>query len=189
MRSRRGSPPMRCARAATTCSSTAFSFCSPAQLPVDYLKIDGEFVRGMSDDPVPRAMVKAIHALGKAMGIATIAECVESAGVRRQLEELGVDYVQGLEVGAPLPLSRYLLQFSGDAVGRARHLAGRERSGTAERGMRVAREAPEVGGLFDEYQHQCVGGGTTHARGRSQGQSPRLRRHAHHRSRRLGRSA
>ena len=95
------------------------SFMYLKQLPVDYLKIDGEFVRGMTDDSVSRAMVKAIHALGQAMGIATIAECVESTDVRRRLEALGVDYVQGFEVGAPLPLSRYLLQFSGDAVGRS----------------------------------------------------------------------
>jgi diguanylate cyclase (GGDEF)-like protein/PAS domain S-box-containing protein len=84
------------------------SFMYLKQLPVDYLKIDGEFVRNMKDDAVSRAMVRAIHALGQAMGIATVAECVESPGVRRQLEELGVDYVQGLEVGAPQPLSRYL---------------------------------------------------------------------------------
>jgi Amt family ammonium transporter len=78
------------------------------QLPVDYLKIDGEFVRSMADDPVSRAMVRAIHALGQAMGIPTVAECVETLAVRRQLEELGVDYVQGLEVGPPEPLTRYL---------------------------------------------------------------------------------
>jgi len=110
---------MGCAFALDDFGRGMSSFMYLKQLPVDFLKIDGEFVRGMTDDPVPRAMVKAIHALGKAMGIATIAECVETAGLRRQLEELGVDYVQGMEVGAPLPLSRYLLQFSDDAVGRS----------------------------------------------------------------------
>ena len=91
------------------------SFMYLKQLSVDYLKIDGEFVRNMKDDPVSRAMVKAIHALGQAMGIATVAECVESRGVRSQLEELGIDYIQGLEVGPPQPLARYL-QLSSAAV-------------------------------------------------------------------------
>ena len=94
------------------------SFMYLKQLPVDYLKIDGEFVRNMKDDPVSRAMVRAIHALGQAMGIATVAECVESAGVRAQLEALGVDYIQGLEVGPPQPLSRYL-QLSTEALDRS----------------------------------------------------------------------
>jgi diguanylate cyclase (GGDEF)-like protein/PAS domain S-box-containing protein len=84
------------------------SFMYLKQLPVDYLKIDGEFVRNMKDDPVSRAMVRAIHALGQAMGIATVAECVENPGVRGQLEALGIDYLQGLEVGPPQPLARYL---------------------------------------------------------------------------------
>jgi diguanylate cyclase (GGDEF)-like protein/PAS domain S-box-containing protein len=84
------------------------SFMYLKQLPVDYLKIDGEFVRNMKDDPVSRAMVRAIHALGQAMGIATVAECVETPDVRAQLEALGIDYVQGLEVGPPQPLARYL---------------------------------------------------------------------------------
>ena len=84
------------------------SFMYLKQLPVDYLKIDGEFVRNMKDDPVSRAMVRAIHALGQAMGIATVAECVETPEVRGQLEALGIGYVQGLEVGPPQPLARYL---------------------------------------------------------------------------------
>jgi diguanylate cyclase (GGDEF)-like protein/PAS domain S-box-containing protein len=94
------------------------SFMYLKQLPVDYLKIDGEFIRGMADDAVSRAMVKAIHALGQAMGIATVAECVETAGVRRQLEALGIDYLQGLEVGPPQPLSSYL-QLPSGALGRS----------------------------------------------------------------------
>lgn len=84
------------------------SFMYLKQLPVDYLKIDGEFVRNMKDDPVSRAMVKAIHAMGQAMGIATVAECVQNADVRRQLEALAIDYIQGLEVGPPQPLAQYL---------------------------------------------------------------------------------
>ncbi|MGH8325953.1 MAG: EAL domain-containing protein, partial [Steroidobacteraceae bacterium] len=94
------------------------SFMYLKQLPVDYLKIDGEFVRNMKDDPVSRAMVKAIHAMGQAMGIATVAECVENPDVRRQLEALAIDYIQGLEVGPPQPLAQYL-QISSETVGRS----------------------------------------------------------------------
>jgi diguanylate cyclase (GGDEF)-like protein/PAS domain S-box-containing protein len=94
------------------------SFMYLKQLAVDYLKIDGEFVRAMAHDPVSRAMVRAIHAMGQALGLATVAECVETAEVRRQLEELGVDYVQGFEVGAPLPLAQYL-ERPAAAAGRA----------------------------------------------------------------------
>jgi diguanylate cyclase (GGDEF)-like protein/PAS domain S-box-containing protein len=94
------------------------SFMYLKQLPVDYLKIDGEFVRNMKDDPASRAMVKAIHAMGQAMGIATVAECVENPDVRGQLEALAIDYIQGLEVGPPLPLAQYL-QLSSETVARS----------------------------------------------------------------------
>ena len=94
------------------------SFMYLKQLPVDYLKIDGEFVRNMKDDPVSRAMVKAIHAMGQAMGIATVAECVENPDVRRQLEALAIDYIQGLEVGPPQPLAQYL-RLSSETVDRS----------------------------------------------------------------------
>lgn len=110
---------MGCAFALDDFGRGMSSFMYLKQLPVDYLKIDGEFVRCMADDTVSRAMVKAVHALGQALGLSTIAECVETATVRRQLEELGIDYLQGFEIAAPLPLSRYLLQFSGDALSRS----------------------------------------------------------------------
>lgn len=67
-----------------------------------------QVVRGMERDSVCKAMVKAFHALGQAMDIPTIAECVENVTVRRQLERLGVDYLQGFEIAPPQPLSQYL---------------------------------------------------------------------------------
>ena len=75
---------------------------------IHYLKIDGEFVRNMVDDPVSRAMVQAIHALGQAMNIATIAEWVETPTLRHLIETLGIDYMQGYELGKPEPLTLYL---------------------------------------------------------------------------------
>jgi len=70
-------------------------------LPVDYLKIDGQFIRQIASDPVDRSMVEGICHVARALGIQTIAERVESAEVLESLERLGVNYVQGYFVGRP----------------------------------------------------------------------------------------
>src|SRR5204863_9306837 len=70
-------------------------------LPVDYLKIDGVFVRDIADDPVDRAMVEAINKVGQIMGIKTIAESVENAETLAILREIGVDYAQGFGIARP----------------------------------------------------------------------------------------
>ncbi|HXO18922.1 MAG TPA: EAL domain-containing protein [Thermoanaerobaculia bacterium] len=80
------------------------SFAYLRDLPVDFLKIDGEFVRGMVDDPVKRALVESIHQIGHVMGIATIAECVEDDETLLALKEIGVDYAQGHFLARPQPL-------------------------------------------------------------------------------------
>ena len=77
------------------------SFAYLKSLPVDYLKIDGDFVRDMVTDPVDFAMVSSMHQLGKAMGIRTIAEFVENDRVIDKLAEIGVDYAQGYGIGRP----------------------------------------------------------------------------------------
>ena len=74
------------------------------QLPVDYLKIDGSFIRAMASSDVDYSMVSTINHLGQIMGIKTIAECVETEAQLSMLEEIGVDYVQGYVVGNPKPL-------------------------------------------------------------------------------------
>ena len=79
------------------------SFAYLKQLPVDFLKIDGSFVKDMLHDPVDRAMVEAIHHVGHVMGIRTVAEFVEHEATRRCLQEIGVDFVQGYGIGRPAP--------------------------------------------------------------------------------------
>jgi diguanylate cyclase (GGDEF)-like protein/PAS domain S-box-containing protein len=74
------------------------------RLPVDYIKIDGSFIRDMVDDAVDCAMVEAVNKLSHRMGIETIAEYVESASVVAALRDLGVDYGQGFAIGTPTPL-------------------------------------------------------------------------------------
>ena len=80
------------------------SFGYLKNLPVDFLKIDGEFVRNIANDPVDRAMVTAICGVGRAMGIPTVAEWVETDAVLRVVRELGVDYAQGFRVARPEPI-------------------------------------------------------------------------------------
>jgi diguanylate cyclase (GGDEF)-like protein len=70
-------------------------------LPVDYLKIDGSFVRGMLEDPIDRAVVESINQIGHDLGMKTIAEYVETEEILAALKDLGVDYAQGAVIGEP----------------------------------------------------------------------------------------
>lgn len=73
-------------------------------LPVDYVKIDGSFVRDMINDPIDYAMVESIHKLVTLHGKKTIAEYVESREIIQQLVDIGIDYMQGYAIGKPSPL-------------------------------------------------------------------------------------
>jgi diguanylate cyclase (GGDEF)-like protein/PAS domain S-box-containing protein len=77
------------------------SFMYLKTLPVDYLKIDGQFVENVTRDRVDRSMVEAISQVGKTMGIQTIAERVESPEVLAELGRLGVGYAQGFHIARP----------------------------------------------------------------------------------------
>ena len=80
------------------------SFSYLKSLPVDFLKIDGMFVKEMHTDPVNRAMVEAMNNLGHVIGKKTIAEFVNHPDIWRALKEIGVDYAQGFEISPPIPL-------------------------------------------------------------------------------------
>jgi diguanylate cyclase (GGDEF)-like protein/PAS domain S-box-containing protein len=73
-------------------------------LPVDYLKIDGSFVRNIVNDPVDRAMADTINRVGHIMGLQTVGEYAESESVIQALRSLGVDFAQGYGVQRPQPL-------------------------------------------------------------------------------------
>lgn len=80
------------------------SFSYLKNLPVDYLKIDGIFVKDMAHADVDHAMVEAINNVGHVMGIKTIAEYVENDAIREKLRAIGVDYAQGYGIALPSPL-------------------------------------------------------------------------------------
>ncbi len=84
------------------------SFAYLKNLPVDYLKIDGLFVRDILEDPVDLAMVKCIKEISQLTGMKTIAEFVENEEIRDALKSMGIDDVQGYGVGRPALSTRLL---------------------------------------------------------------------------------
>ncbi|MCC3411278.1 MAG: EAL domain-containing protein [Microcoleus sp. PH2017_29_MFU_D_A] len=100
------------------------SFAYLKNLPVDYIKIDGNFIKNLAENPIDIVMVEAITKIAHAMGIKTIAEYVESQAVMDKLKELGVDYGQGYYLGKPQtftfgsPIVEEVLgEFSVDSLG------------------------------------------------------------------------
>ena len=84
--------------------SSMSSFAYLKQLPVDFLKIDGSFIRTIAEDSLTRAMADAINRVAHVMAIETVAECAESAPILALLKELGVDHAQGYALERPQPL-------------------------------------------------------------------------------------
>ena len=80
------------------------SFAYLKNLPVDFLKISSQFVRGIEDSELQRALVQSIHQIGDLMRMGTIAEGVETEAALAVLEEVGVHYVQGFWIGRPEPV-------------------------------------------------------------------------------------
>lgn len=80
------------------------SFAYLKNLPVDYLKIDGVFIKDIVEDAIASEMVKAIARIASVMKIQTIAEFVENDDILMKLRSLGVDYAQGYGIAQPCPL-------------------------------------------------------------------------------------
>ena len=85
------------------------SFAYLKSLPVDFLKIDGVFVKDIVEDPIDRELVRSINEIGHVMGKRTIAEFVETEEILAALGELGVDYAQGFQIGQPELLPRLVI--------------------------------------------------------------------------------
>jgi len=79
------------------------SFSYLKRLPVDYLKIDGSFIKELTKSRVDQSMVRMIGEVAKAAGLKTVAEYVESSAALRLLEKYGIDYAQGYYVGRAMP--------------------------------------------------------------------------------------
>ena len=88
------------------------SFAYLKNFNVDTLKIDGGFIRDITDNRISESMVAAITQVAKVMKLETVAEYVESKETRKLIASLGVDYAQGHEVGEPLLIDEVLAQLA-----------------------------------------------------------------------------
>lgn len=84
------------------------SFAYLKQFPVDFLKIDGSFIRHLADNVVDREIVSSINDIGHRLGVRTVAESVENEQTLNALRAIGVDYAQGYVIGRPMPLEAFL---------------------------------------------------------------------------------
>ncbi len=107
---------MGCRFALDDFGSGLSSFGYLKSLDVDYLKIDGMFVKDIVHDPIDRAMVKSINEIGQVMGMKTIAEFVENDEIKGMLREIGVDYAQGYGIGKPVPIEQLIPLFNADLI-------------------------------------------------------------------------
>jgi diguanylate cyclase (GGDEF)-like protein/PAS domain S-box-containing protein len=86
----------------------ASSFGYLKSLPVDYLKIDGQFIRDLIEDPLHEAAVRCFVDVAKIIGVKTVAEFVDRAEVLARLREIGIDFAQGFLLHRPEPLQHLL---------------------------------------------------------------------------------
>jgi diguanylate cyclase (GGDEF)-like protein len=97
---------MGCPIALDDFGSGMSSFSYLRNLPIDFLKIDGAFIRNLNTDPIDFAMVETIHRIGGIMGVYTVAESVENESVLAALALIGVDFAQGFHIRRPVPLEQ-----------------------------------------------------------------------------------
>ena len=84
------------------CGLSSFSYLQ--NMDIDFLKIDGSFIRNMNENPINRAIVESINNIGHIAGFKTIAEHVETKKVSHILKDIGIDYAQGYAFNKPRPL-------------------------------------------------------------------------------------
>ncbi|HEY2037888.1 MAG TPA: EAL domain-containing protein [Steroidobacteraceae bacterium] len=95
---------MGCQFALDDFGSGVGSFSNLKSLPMDYLKIDGSFIRNLARDSVNQAMVTAMIKLARTLNFKVIAEQVEDSAALDAARRIGVDFVQGYAIARPLPL-------------------------------------------------------------------------------------
>src|SRR5215467_3207159 len=95
---------MGCQFALDDFGSGVGSFSNLKTLPLDYLKIDGSFIRNLARDTVNQAMVTAMIKLARTLNFKVIAEQVEDSAAEEAARRMGVDYLQGYAIGRPQPL-------------------------------------------------------------------------------------
>ncbi|MEL7535567.1 MAG: EAL domain-containing protein [Pseudomonadota bacterium] len=83
------------------------SFAYLKTLPINFIKIDGEFIANVSHDLMDQSLVSAISQVGRSLGVYIVAERVESPDVLETLESIGVEYAQGFLINEPQPLSEF----------------------------------------------------------------------------------
>ena len=84
------------------------SFAYLKNLPIDILKIDGQFIREIASNPIDQAMVRAIRDVASSMQITTVAEFVENQAILDVLTDIGIDIAQGFHIARPMPIERVL---------------------------------------------------------------------------------
>jgi diguanylate cyclase (GGDEF)-like protein len=109
---------MGCVFALDDFGSGLSSFNYLKNLRVDYLKLDGYFVKEMLNNPIDHALVEATNQIGHAMGIKTIAEFVENQDILDALRKIGVDYAQGYGIARPCPVEDIFLTAAEPRKGR-----------------------------------------------------------------------
>lgn len=82
------------------------SFAYLKDLPADYIKLDGSFIRNLHKDPVDQTLVKSIIQVIQALGKKAVAEYVENQEILDILKGMGIDFVQGFHIGYPVPVEK-----------------------------------------------------------------------------------
>jgi EAL domain-containing protein (putative c-di-GMP-specific phosphodiesterase class I) len=90
----------------------ASSFGYLKNLKVDVIKIDGQFIKDIVDDPLDDAAVRCFVDVAKVLGVKTIAEYVDKDAVLKRVAELGIDYAQGFYLHKPEPIEKLVCELS-----------------------------------------------------------------------------